>query len=113
MLQVPIEDINESHLQSLVTEGRQEDTQLEFKLTLPGKSDDEKREFLKTSQRWRIHRAETLSMASRRIDQIRATLVRQSSWLASRAQARTPRNYGCLNYSIAAFKRDSLALLSA
>jgi len=47
MLQVPIEDINESHLQSLVTEGRQEDTQLEFKLTLPGKSDEEKREFLK------------------------------------------------------------------
>jgi hypothetical protein len=47
MLHIPIESINESSLQSLVTEGRREDAQLEFKLTLPGSSDDEKREFLK------------------------------------------------------------------
>jgi hypothetical protein len=47
MLSKPIGQITESDLQSLVVEGRREDGQLEFKLTLPGGSDDEKREFLK------------------------------------------------------------------
>lgn len=47
MLHVAIEKITEADLQLLVTEGRREDSQLEFKLTLPGSSDDEKREFLK------------------------------------------------------------------
>ena len=47
MLHKSIDSITESDLQSLVTEGRREDTQLEFKLTVPGSSDDEKREFLK------------------------------------------------------------------
>jgi predicted HTH transcriptional regulator len=47
MLGMPIDSIDESHLQSLVTEGRREDAQLEFKLTLPGGGENEKREFLK------------------------------------------------------------------
>lgn len=47
MLHKSIDAITESDLQSLVTEGRSEDAQLEFKLTVPGSSDDEKREFLK------------------------------------------------------------------
>src|SRR3954468_18657087 len=47
MLNKSIDSITEADLQSLVTEGRREDTQLEFKLTVPGNSDDEKKEFLK------------------------------------------------------------------
>ena len=47
MLHKPIDGITESDLQVLVTEGTREGTQLEFKLTLPGGTDDEKREFLK------------------------------------------------------------------
>jgi len=47
MLHKTIEAITEADLQWLVTEGKREDAQLEFKLTLPGNSDDEKREFLK------------------------------------------------------------------
>jgi len=42
-----IDTITEADLQALVSEGRREDSQLEFKLTLPGSTDDEKREFLK------------------------------------------------------------------
>ena len=42
-----IDTITEADLQALVSEGRREDSQLEFKLTLPGSNDDEKREFLK------------------------------------------------------------------
>src|SRR6266849_8672606 len=47
MLNKPIESISETELHALVIEGRREDSQLEFKLTLPGGTDDEKREFLK------------------------------------------------------------------
>jgi hypothetical protein len=47
MLQKSISEITEEDLHSLVTEGRREDTQLEFKLSLPGRSDEEKKEFLK------------------------------------------------------------------
>jgi hypothetical protein len=47
MLHKSIDAITESDLQSLVIEGRREDARLEFKLTVPGGSDDEKREFLK------------------------------------------------------------------
>jgi hypothetical protein len=43
----PVESLTEADLNSLVSEGRREDSQLEFKLTLPGTNDDEKREFLK------------------------------------------------------------------
>jgi len=42
-----IDTITEADLQALVSEVRREDSQLEFKLTLPGSTDDEKREFLK------------------------------------------------------------------
>jgi hypothetical protein len=47
MLHIPIERITETDLKALVAEGRREDAQLEFKLTLPGGNDDEKKEFLK------------------------------------------------------------------
>src|SRR6267143_4511428 len=47
MLHIALETITEANLHSLVTEGRREDAQLEFKLTLPGSSDEEKKEFLK------------------------------------------------------------------
>lgn len=47
MLNKPIERITEEDLLSLVRQGRREDTRLEFKLTLPGTTDEEKREFLK------------------------------------------------------------------
>src|SRR5229473_1415607 len=47
MLHKAIDNITESDLQALVNEGRREDSQLEFKLTLSGSTDDEKREFLK------------------------------------------------------------------
>lgn len=47
MLHKSIDAITEADLKALVTEGRREDIQLEFKLTLPGNGDDEKKEFLK------------------------------------------------------------------
>lgn len=47
MLYKSIDDITEDDLQALVNEGRREDVQLEFKLALPGGSDEEKKEFLK------------------------------------------------------------------
>lgn len=47
MLYIAIERITEADLQALVTEGKREDAQLEFKLTLPAGNDDGKREFLK------------------------------------------------------------------
>jgi len=47
MLFIAIERITEADLQSLVTEGKREEAQLEFKLTLPAGNDDGKREFLK------------------------------------------------------------------
>lgn len=47
MLHKAINTITEADLQRLVDEGRREDVQLEFKQTLPGNSDDGKKEFLK------------------------------------------------------------------
>ena len=47
MLYIATEAITEANLQALVTEGKREDTQLEFKLTLPSANDEGKREFLK------------------------------------------------------------------
>jgi hypothetical protein len=47
MLHIPIERITENDLQLLVAEGRREDAQLEFKLTLPAGTDEGKKEFLK------------------------------------------------------------------
>lgn len=47
MLHKAINTITEADLQRFVDEGRREDVQLEFKQTLPGNSDDGKKEFLK------------------------------------------------------------------
>ena len=47
MLHIPIERITEAELQKLVTEGRSEDTKIEFKVMLPGGNDEGKKEFLK------------------------------------------------------------------
>jgi hypothetical protein len=47
MLHKAINTITEADLQRLVDEGRREDVLLEFKQTLPGNSDDGKKEFLK------------------------------------------------------------------
>jgi hypothetical protein len=47
MLHTLIEQLTEGELQALVTEGKREDAQLEFKLTLPGGNDESKKEFLK------------------------------------------------------------------
>jgi hypothetical protein len=47
VLHKAINTITEADLQRLVDEGRREDVQLEFKQTLPGNSDDGKKEFLK------------------------------------------------------------------
>lgn len=47
MLHKSIDSITEADLQALVSEGRRENVQLEFKVTPPGGTDDEKREFLK------------------------------------------------------------------
>lgn len=47
MLYIPIERITETELQQLVTEGKREDAQIEFKLLLPGGNDEGKKEFLK------------------------------------------------------------------
>lgn len=44
---IPIGQITESNLRALVSEGRREDAQLEFKSTLPSGSDEGKKEFLK------------------------------------------------------------------
>lgn len=47
MLYVPIERITEAELRTLVTEGKREDAQIEFKLMLPSGNDEGKKEFLK------------------------------------------------------------------
>ncbi len=47
MFYIPIERVSEDALLALVAEGRREDAQLEFKLTLPAGTDEGKKEFLK------------------------------------------------------------------
>lgn len=46
MLCIPIERVTEADLQQLVTEGKREDAEREFKLLLPGGNDEGKKEFL-------------------------------------------------------------------
>lgn len=51
LFDIPLDQVTEAHLQSLVTDSVTEDRQLEYKLTLPTKQRSDVIEFLKDIQR--------------------------------------------------------------